>query len=179
MLNLRPEAKALLLRWVEPTLWALATLWLAWRTASAIPSQSWVGIVVAGTMTLIAAAGLRNALLRRRALQERRGPGIVIVDEGRISYLGPLGGGTMALEEISRIEVYDETWLFTGRDGTLLPISSGSEGVAPLADALAALPSFDVALLRPKSVKRQEIWTRPGEDPPNPTVPLAPPSTWN
>ena len=179
MLGLRPEAQALLRRWAEPAFWAIAALWLGWRAASAATSGSWVIAGIFFALTLVTAAGLRNAILRRRAIHERRGPGIVVVDEGRIAYLGPLGGGTLALEEIARIEVYDETWLFTGRDGTVLPISSGSEGVAPLADALAALPSFDVALLRPKSVDRQEIWTRPGEDPPEALVPLAPPSTWN
>ena len=179
MLGLRMEAVAFLRRWAETALWALAALWLAWRALSAALNGGWIIAAILLLLAIIAGAGLRNAILRRRAIAERSGPGVVLVDEGRIAYLGPLGGGTMDLEEIARIEIIDETWIFTARDGTVLPIASGSEGVAPLADALAALPEFDVARLRPKTDGRQEIWARPGEPTPSPTLPLAPPSTWN
>ena len=75
------------------------------------------------------------------------GTGAVQVDEGQITYFGPLTGGTVALRELQRLsldrQMFPAHWRLEPRDESaplLIPVNAaGSEA---LFDAFAALPGL-------------------------------------
>lgn len=99
---IRPEIAAWVRVWREPLLWGallLAGLWLVWQGYLALePATIALGL-------LCAAAGLgllRDALRRARLRLEAPAEGMVLIDEGRIAYLGPRGAGSSTSPRSSR-----------------------------------------------------------------------------
>ena len=162
---LRPEAMAALTRWRE-VLMALAViaigLWIALRPG---------GIVVTGFGYVLIATGIAfmvPALRRARFVTGGEGPGAVQVDEGRILYMGPITGGTMALDDLRILSVRRDgsdqvTWVLA--DATqLLVIPVDAAGADALFDAFASLPGLNVDRLiravQSRAKGSQRLWAR-------------------
>lgn len=151
---LRPEAAAALRRWGEPALWftlaILAPLWLI------TGGGGWLRWLIASSLFALGAALAWPAAMRALAKVRGEAPGVVAIDERRISYFGPETGGVLSLDELGEITVFGprRDWrLFAPETGDLLVIPSAAEGADQLMEAFAALPGFAparaAAALRP------------------------------
>jgi hypothetical protein len=164
---IRPEAAATILRWREAIL-GLAGIVLGaamLTTASGLSALFGVALVLGGVF--LGLSGLRRA---RFETPDEIAPGVVEVDEGQITYLSPITGGTVALDDLTEV-VFRRTatgeafWRLVTAQGTVY-VPEGARGAELLLDALAPLPGFDggrmvraVRSRRPTTVK---VWSRPG-----------------
>ncbi|MGD9294261.1 MAG: hypothetical protein PVI41_05195, partial [Roseobacter sp.] len=105
---------------------------------------------------------------RARFRASGQGPGVIQVDEGQITYFGPLTGGTVALEDVTRITLdpsqYPFHWRLEQSGGQELFVPVNAEGADLLYDAFATLPGFRMenALAALKTSEKHPIliWQR-------------------
>ena len=105
MTFIRPEAKAVLWRWREVLAGlAVAALGLLWATGprGLLGLVGWV-LVAAGVVLVV--TGVQRLRFRRT----ESGPGLVEVDEGKITYFGPLSGGSVAARDLEDYERIHKT----------------------------------------------------------------------
>ncbi|SHF45429.1 hypothetical protein SAMN05444339_106153 [Loktanella atrilutea] len=140
---LRPAARAALWRWREVLVaGALAALGLWWAVES-MGIVRWLGV----TLVAIAAGAGIAGVQRARFRQDGQGPGIVMLDERRLVYMGPLTGGAMDVADMTRLELEPAAmpaphWVLTGVGGQDLAIPVNAEGAEALFDVFAALPGI-------------------------------------
>lgn len=147
----RPELAAAFARWREAILWGAALalgLGLVWRGYARVELLTLVaGMALAATGFAL----LRGALGRMRLAATEAGPGVVVVDEGRIGLLGPTDGGFVDLPALVSVAIAGapgdpgRAWVLRAEDGSGLVIPFGAVGADALPDALAALPGIDFA----------------------------------
>ena len=162
---IRPEARAVLRRWGE-VLATLALVALAlWWALTGLGAVRWLG----WALVALAAALLFGAVQRARFSGPglAPGPGIVELDEGEIRYLGPRGGGVVALDAILALSISADArfWLVESADGAVLVIPRDATGAAALFDAFAGLPGLDMTRLlrlgaQGPAPHAQMIWQR-------------------
>lgn len=143
----RPEIAAGLSRWQEVLLalgLGLVGLWIALSPRGPIlPGFGWV-------LVAIAVALLPVAIRRARFVSSGDGPGVVRLSEGRISYLGPLHGGVVSLDELSSLGLRHEAGraIWQLRDpATFLEVPVDALGADGLFDAFARLPGLRASVL--------------------------------
>lgn len=149
---IRPEVKVQLWRWREALAGALAALVGIWWLIG--PGNLLVLPAIA--LLLAGAALVWIGVQRARFRPVGQGPGAVQIDEGQITYFGPLTGGAVSLRELARL-TYDPSqhpahWrLFQpGQKELLIPVNA--EGSDKLFDAFATLPGLRMEqLLQAKS----------------------------
>ncbi|WVX50370.1 hypothetical protein ROLI_034670 [Roseobacter fucihabitans] len=161
---IRPEAKAQLMRWRETLAGSvMAALGLWWLLG---PGRL---LVLPGLALMIVGAGLVwVGVQRARFRSTGAGPGTVSVDEGQITYFGPLTGGAVALREMSQLRL-DKT-LFPAHWGLSQPgqpdlfIPVNAEGADALFDAFATLSGLRTErmlhALQGQEKHRIVIWQR-------------------
>ncbi|WP_224816209.1 hypothetical protein [Hasllibacter sp. MH4015] len=161
----RPEAMAALSRWREviaACIVAALGLWIATRPG---------GMVMTGfgyVLIAIAAIILVPALRRARFFTGSDGPGVVKVDEGRILYMGPVTGGSMALDDLKVLSVRrdgnDQTTWVLADPSQLLVIPVDAAGADALFDAFSALPGVNIDRLiqavQSRTKGSQRLWVR-------------------
>ena len=139
---IRPEARATLLRWREVIagggLIALGAYW----TLGVGGLLAWVGLVL-----VIAGAGLCViGLQRMRFRTSGHGPGVVLVDEGEVTYMGPLNGGSVSMADLDVLildpSLHPAHWVLTAPGQGQLHIPVNAEGSDALFDAFAGLPGI-------------------------------------
>lgn len=161
---IRPEAKAQLYRWREVLVGGVALLiGLLWLSGS-----SQLLLLPGVAFALGGAALIWVGVQRARFRGEGQGPGSVQVDEGQITYFGPLTGGVVDLRELTQIVLdhglYPAHWRMrqAGAHDLLIPVNA--EGADGLFDAFATLPGMrmELALAALKSHEQQPIviWRR-------------------
>lgn len=173
MTFLRPEAVATVRRAAEPVAYAAIAGLCLWKAVSLAGAGAWLGLslLVPGALAAFAALGTaERALVARRSAQA--GPGVVTVQEGQISYLGPYGGATVAIDGLARVEVVSERagpfatlarWELTDEEGQRLSIPASAANAGALLDALGALPGFNnmaVVLAMRERRGRRLVWQR-------------------
>lgn len=171
---IRPEARAVLVRWGEPALYAAVALAGGWRGIALVAQGAWVGVVLLG-LAAFAALALFHSV--ERALVSWRGrvagPGIVSIQEGRISYFGPNGGAVMALDALVSVEIVtsddgpvgtDLNWVLQDEIGQVAIIPGGAQGTTDLVDRLGTLPGFDhvavITAMGSTGPARFRLWRR-------------------
>lgn len=163
---IRPEAKAQIIRWREVLIGAGAVcvgmLWLG--DAGSLFLLPALALLVGG------AALIWIGVQRARFRHAGDGPGSVSVDEGQITYFGPLTGGAVALRELTRVTLdhglYPAHWRL--REGTapelLIPVNA--DGAEALFDAFATLPGLRMeqvlAALKTSQKGTKVVWQRAG-----------------
>ena len=167
---LRPVAARRIARWSETVVTGAVALACLWSGLAGAGHRPWLvtGAIfaagsVAGVLAVLAAV---NAYLG----SDDRDPGVVTVEEGRIAYFGPSGGGFAELDGLRAIVVVEARdghrfWRFDQPDMAPLMVPVHAEGAAQLTDVLAALPGFSLAraaqaLVRDGQGERQ-VWRRP------------------
>jgi len=142
---LRPRARAFLARWGETGAALALTLTGLWWAFSGPGLFYWLGWIPA----LLGAGLTVGAVQRARFASRGAGSGMIEVVEGEIRYLGPRGGGIVALDGIQTLSLSADAnfWLVEAADGTILVIPRAAAGHPALFDAFGALPGFDMARL--------------------------------
>lgn len=170
---IRPEAATFLRQWGLPAILAVVGMALIWKGWILTAQGAWVGVVL---MVLGAFCGLTLVGVVERALAGWRGrhggPGIVTVEEGRISYFGPQGGGILALDALTLVEIVttdngpvgeDLCWRLADSLGQQVVIPGGAKGTQDMLDTLGTLPGFDhlavVRAMGSTSQARFAIWS--------------------
>ena len=174
---IRPELAARLRRWREPIGWGAllaAGIWLAWRGYARLDARcsSPLGLARRRRRPRRCSAA---ALRRLRLHADSSGEGVVVIDEARIAYFGPRGGGFVDLPAVVRVEIvtrphlppaFGHAWVITAEDGTRLTIPLGAEGADGLLDALSPLPGIDfdagVAAVAARGPGRTLVWRKAG-----------------
>lgn len=102
----------------------------------------------------VLALGLGWAVLAWRRMQFAQGidaPGVVEVNEGQITYLGPRLGGAVGIPDLVEIRILSlrgrRVWRLKQGDGQVILIPVEAAGAEQLFDAFAALPGMDTAAL--------------------------------
>lgn len=161
---IRPEAQAALWQWREALVGSgliLLGLWWIFGPGGllAIPGFAFVGGGIA-----LSVLGAQRARFRGK----NDGAGAVEVDEGQITYYGPLNGGAIALRELERLSLdargLPPHWRLDqpGRDALLIPVNAA--GSDALFDAFATLPGLKTERmlmeLRTRNTQAVVIWER-------------------
>lgn len=158
---LRPEAAAALYRWREALAGGVmlaAGLWLALTSFGAL---FLIGAGFAAFGLALIVAGIQRGRFRAGG----GGAGVVEVDERRITYFGPFGGGAVAVEDLTELAVDGaHNWLLTDASGQILMIPMTAEGADALFDAFTALPGLGgsdlVAAARRPAKGCTVVWSR-------------------
>ena len=163
----RPELRKKLGRWAEPAiavLLGLIGLRFLWR---GLARYDWMGQALGVILIAFAAAMFWAAYRRVQFRQDANGPGLVEVHERRISYLSAVGGGSVDLEAMTRLELRSmleqgRVWVLKQSEGPTLFIPVNAAGAEKLFDAFSVLPGIDparlVAALKSGSDHRDVIW---------------------
>lgn len=144
---IRPEVQAALWRWREVAAGAgvvLAGLWL----------MRLGGYLLLPLGAVISLAGVALAVLAWRRLHfasSGDAPGVVSVDEGQVSYMGPQVGGFISLRDLSELRLISmrgrRLWRLKQADGQALLIPVDAAGAEALFDAFSTLPGMSSATL--------------------------------
>lgn len=142
---LRPEALALLRRWSGPAEGAALIVLGLWIFSGG----GWI-LMPAGATVVVAGAGWGLLALRRMRFQGDPGaPGIVEIDEGRLSYLHPRMGGEISLNDLAELHLVSlrgrRAWRLGDLSGRWLLVPLDAAGSEALFDAFASLPGLGSA----------------------------------
>lgn len=168
----RPEAITILRHWGLPAALAAAGLYAIWRGWHLVSSGAWTGYILM-TLGLFACLALFGTV--ERALTgwrgRRGGPGVVTIEEGRISYYGPRAGGVLGIDTLVGVDIVttddgpfsdDLFWVLSDQWGQQVVIPGGAKGAEALPDTLGSLQGFDhMAVMKAMSSTanaRFEIW---------------------
>lgn len=160
---IRPEARALVMQWRE-VLIGLAVLMLGAWWAGGFGVLKWLGIVICGIGVALIVSGIQRARFRAG----RGGPGVVQIDEGQVTYFGPLNGGAVAVQSLNRL-VLDggsnpAVWALYQAGQPPLHIPVNAEGADGLFDAFATLPGLKTGAMIAKLQARPDhpvvIWQK-------------------
>ncbi len=139
---IRPEAAQSLARWREVLIGAGVLALGAWWALGFIGILSWVGWALLPIGAALGFIGLQRARFRGAT----GGPGLVQVDEGRITYFGPLTGGTADLSDLTRLTLDRAArpahWGLHQPGQPALMIPTTAEGADALFDAFTRLPGL-------------------------------------
>ncbi|MCA0905932.1 hypothetical protein LCM27_05925 [Ruegeria marisrubri] len=168
---IRPEAKLALWRWREVLVAGFVLiLGLSWINGPG-GLLGWVGWLLVAVAIALAVIGVQRARFRTGT----GGQGVVTVDEGQITYFGPLDGGIIATREIERLAL-DPTstpahWVLEQPGQAVLHIPVNAEGAEALFDVFSALPGLKtehmLAELNGGSAHPVVIWERTPSRPPH------------
>lgn len=141
---IRPEIAAGVFRWREVIIMGAV---IALGIYMALTGLGFMRILGAAC-SLIGFGLLWPALQRARFQAGRGGLGVVDVDERRVSYFAPFGGGAISLDAVTRIEIAPDragfgVWRLIA-PGEILTIPTSAEGTDALFDAVAGLHGADV-----------------------------------
>lgn len=161
---IRPEAKAGLWRWREVIFGALLFVWGLWWVFGPGGLLAVPGIALGAGGVALAVIGAQRARFRGPG----GGAGAVEVDEGKITYFGPLTGGAVALRELERLSLDARAtpphWRLDqpGREALLIPVNAA--GSDALFDAFASLPGLRtermLSELQTRKANAVVIWER-------------------
>lgn len=140
---IRPEARVAIWRWREVlTGVAVGALGLSWVLGPG-GLLGWLGwvLVIAGAALVV--IGVQRARFRAGF----GGVGMVQVDEGQVSYFGPLTGGSAAMSDLRRLSLdprmKPKHWVLEQPGQPPLYIPINATGVDALFDVFAALPGLN------------------------------------
>ncbi|WP_199559098.1 hypothetical protein [Nioella nitratireducens] len=172
---LRPEALAAIRRWRE-SLFGLAVIVLGYALTDVRGSVFlfWLGVAIMVIGGLVVVAGLQRGRFRKA----QDGPGVVQIDEARVTYFGPLDGGVADIDELTSLMLdhrsHPAVWILTQPGQPPLHIPVTASGAEALFDAFMRLPGINVpAMLRkletPTEMK-EVIWARRKAVPARPSL---------
>ncbi|MCK0169142.1 hypothetical protein MWU52_16425 [Jannaschia sp. S6380] len=164
---IRPEVIAALTRWREALIGASAVAGGGWLWLASYGLPALLGAVAAGVGSVLLLSGIRLARFRH----DIDSPGVVELDEGRITYLGPVIGGSADLDDIAQVAFRrtatgEAFWRLEHVGGRPLLIPEGAAGAERLLDGLAPLPGLDTGAMVRAAQGRTPgtviVWQRAG-----------------
>ncbi|WP_172326874.1 hypothetical protein [Mangrovicoccus sp. HB161399] len=144
---IRPEIRAGMWRGREMLSGAGTALFGLWMVLSTFGVTRWLGWAV-----LMAGIGLAFAGWQRMRLRPKEaGLGLVEADEGRITYWGPLDGGSVERDLLTGVAIdlgsYPAVWILSQQGGPDLHIPVTAGGQDALLDTLNSLPGLTASRL--------------------------------
>jgi hypothetical protein len=164
---IRPEMTKWFTRWREPILAGilmLIGLRFLWR---GVTRYNWVFDGIGIVLLLIGLAVFWASFRRLQFRADEDGPGLVEVTERQITFLSALGGGSVDIEAMTRLELRTNigagrVWVLKQSEGPTLFIPITASGTDKLFDAFAALPGIDmahvIAAVKTQTDKREVVW---------------------
>ncbi len=144
---IRAEARAHLWRWREVLLGAAIIGFGLWIAAPGGYVLVPLGLAVASLGLGFVVLGLR----RLRFVGGGFGPGVVTVDEGEVSYMGPQVGGFISLSDLAELRLITlrgkRMWRLKQTDGQAILVPLDAAGADALFDAFSQLPGLSSASL--------------------------------
>lgn len=142
---IREGARAALWRWREVIAAGLVVAFGLWVASFG----GWVLIPFGGLIAAFGAGLGVQAWRRLRFAQGADAPGVVEVDEGQISYMGPQLGGFVSVPELVELRLVTlrgrRLWRLRQADGQVLLVPVDAAGAEGLFDVFATLPGMDMA----------------------------------
>ncbi|WP_306046486.1 hypothetical protein [Nioella sp. MMSF_3534] len=139
----RPEAMATLRRWRE------ALIGLAVLAVGGFVALAALTVIILGVGIAFSAIGLFllwGGIQRGRFRQAAIGPGIVTLDEGRVTYMGPLDGGVIDIEDMTVLMLDGRSrppvWVLRQNHAAPVHIPVNATGADRLFDAFLRLPGI-------------------------------------
>jgi len=139
----RPEAMATLRRWRE------ALIGLVVLVAGGFVALAALTIFILGVGIAFVAIGLFliwGGVQRGRFRRAATGPGIVTLDEGRVTYMGPLDGGVIDIEDMTVLMLDNRSrppvWVLRQNHAAPVHIPVTATGADRLFDAFLRLPGI-------------------------------------
>ncbi len=163
---IRPEIRDGLWRWRE----VLAALGLSaigiWWAFASFGIVQWLGWGLAALGVGLAFAAAQK--VRFRPLSE--GPGVVTLDERRVTYLGPYDGGVADLDLMVQLDITPApAWRLINGDGGYVDIPTDAMGVEALFDVFNTLPGikteYMLSLLNSPRPAIMTVWMAPDHRP--------------
>ncbi len=162
---LRPEVRAFFWRWREIVLAGVVASLGLWWVLGGVGITVWLGYIFIAIAIGWAVAGFQRA----RFAQNGDGPGVVQIRERRLGYFGPLDGGVIDVEDLTKLELDpashpEPSWVLSGVGGQRIAIPINAKGADDLFDVFAALPGIkteavlDVLSHTPDA--RITVWSR-------------------
>ena len=167
---IRPESRATIWRWREVLFGALLLLWGGWLTLTSIGMIKVFGWILLGLGAVTVYTGIQRARFRTGD----GGAGVVQVDEREVIYFGPLEGGTVSIEALTRVELHPtgagiHRWMLfePGRNPLFIP--TDAEHAEDLFDAFGVLNGFETGrmlqALNALSSEPTVIWQKDANSP--------------
>jgi hypothetical protein len=163
---IRPEIKAGAWRWREViAALAFAALGLWWGTES-FGIVRWIGWGMAALGVMLAISAAQKV----RFKSDGDGPGVVTLDERRVTYLGPLDGGVAELDLMVQLDLTPSSaWRLINGDGSYVDIPTNAMGVEALFDVFLALPGmkteYMLSVLQRTRPAQMTVWMAPDHKP--------------
>lgn len=163
---IRPEIKTALWRWREViAALALSCVGLWWGFA-AFGIVQWLGWGLAAFGGVLAFAAAQKLRFR----PDSDGPGVVTLDERRVTYLGPFNGGVADLDLMVQLDLTPApAWRLINRDGSHLDIPTDARGVEMLFEVFTALPGmktgYMLSVLERTPYAQMTVWMAPDHKP--------------
>ncbi len=164
---IRPSLRKQLARWSEPiaaSVIALVGARFLWKGTT---RYDWMTQAIGLVLLLLGAAIFLAAFRRVQFKRDEKGPGLVEVTERQITYMTPVGGGSVDLEAMTRLEIRStlemgRVWVLKQSEGPTLFIPINAAGGEKLFDAFSALPGMEAAKLlsgfKTETDQRDVIW---------------------
>ena len=142
----RPEINALFRRWGETLLMGTAAALLFGLALRGLMVRPPLITLVLAAIGAVALSLTWIAAQKARIRGGADDPGVVRIEETRITYFGPLSGGVAHLPDIERISVQKGAtgafWMIVQQDIPVIAIPAEAAGADRLPEAFAALPGF-------------------------------------
>ncbi|MCT4558148.1 MAG: hypothetical protein N4A61_08825 [Pelagimonas sp.] len=140
---IRPEITAALYRWQETVIGvAVSALGFYWAFFTGGGLLHWIGYFLAIFGGILAFLGVQRGRFRGAS----DGPGLVSVNERRVTYFGPQSGGMVDLDNLAELildaRLARPCWILREIGSDPLEIPLGSRGGEALFDAFAGLPGI-------------------------------------
>ena len=161
--------------WREPILWGGLLALGLWLIFTGYRDLAALNLAAGLLASAIGFGLLRDALRRRRLRADAPSEGMVVIDEARIGYFGPRGGGFVDLPAVVSVEIVTRphvppdsahAWLIRAEDGSSLVIPLGAHGAEALVSTLSALPGIDFDLgaeaVSDPGARRATLWRKAG-----------------
>lgn len=163
---IRREIKDGLWRWRE----VIAALGLAavgiWWGFASFGIVQWLGWGLAALGVGLAVSAAQKVRFR----PDGDGPGVVTLDERRVTYLGPLDGGVADLDLMVQLDLTPApAWRIINADGNHIDIPTNALGVEALFDVFSALPGlkteYMLSVLARTRPAQMTVWMAPDYKP--------------
>jgi len=161
---IRPEILSAANRWRESLAGAAAAAFGAWLGLTGQGAAPIIGTVLVVGGALLVFAGFQRARFRRGG----GGAGIVGLDEGRLTYFGPVEGGVVAIADLTAVDLLTgssgSAWVLRSEGASPLTIPVNAERAEVLFDVFGTLPGLDTGTMlravEEQTPGRVAIWAR-------------------
>jgi len=139
---IRPELQQSLTKYRDVLIGLGLAIFGAWWSATANGVVAFLGYIAIALGIVL----MIGAWQRLRFQAEGRGPGVVKIVERQLAYFGPLEGGTMEMDDLTRLELdglsFPAHWVLSSSYGKVLRFPVNADGSEALFDLFSSLPGI-------------------------------------